>query len=218
MIVLMLRGGLFLTLMVLIPIGLIRAQPYDDGGLSALLLPTSDCTQPCWQGIQPNITTGTEAYARLQQLEPVSELNQNIDTIVGQIYWRWQHAGGFSNLDMNDLAFIWLENDIVRNIYLPGFRSFAEVFLVLGKPEKVFIFRDNFIGGRQMVYLAVYPQDFYVASPFSCATTITELLRTVPTIHIGREPEYESASIQVFDLWELRGWLPPRLCRNRTLR
>lgn len=214
----MLRGGLLLTLAVMIPIGLIRAQPYDDAGLGALLLPPPDCSQPCWQGIQPNVTTASDAFTRMQQIGPIRELDRKLDTALGQIYWRWQQPSGYLNPDRNELAHIWIENNIVRNIYLPGFRSFAEVMLVLGQPDQVYIFRDNFIGGRQMVYLAVYPQEFYVASPYSCATHVAELLHSIPTIYIGREPVYDSASLQIYDPWEMRGWLPQRLCRTRTLR
>ena len=218
MISLLLRSGLFLTLLAMIPISLIRAQPYDDAGLGALLLPATQCAQRCWLGIQPRVTTAVEAQAILQQLEPVRELDQNIGDALGQIYWRWQRSSGFISPDIDELAYIWLENNVVRNVYLPGFRSFAEVYLALGPPEKVYIFRDNLLGGRQMVYLALYPRDMYVASPISCATQISDLLRTAPTIHIGREPEYVAASVQVYNLGDLRGWLPPRLCRTRTLR
>ncbi len=45
------RWGLGLTLLFVLPVLLIRAQPYDDGGLRAMLWNAPVCAPPCTPGI-----------------------------------------------------------------------------------------------------------------------------------------------------------------------
>lgn len=45
------RWGVGLTILFLLPVLFIRAQPYDDAGLAALLHNAPDCPQPCTPGI-----------------------------------------------------------------------------------------------------------------------------------------------------------------------
>ena len=54
-----------LTLLFCAAIVVVRAQPFDDGGLrDQLLSPT--CTVPCFLGIRPGVTTREEAILLLR--------------------------------------------------------------------------------------------------------------------------------------------------------
>ncbi len=65
----LLLSGLFL-----LPVLLIRAQPYDDGGLRAFLTPPEDCPAPCFMGIRPGVTTTEEALEILKIINGYSSV------------------------------------------------------------------------------------------------------------------------------------------------
>lgn len=75
----------------------IRAQPYDDHQLRALLLPDG-CAAPCFMGIRPGITTVEQALALLEQNDGVqiikvdpTEVNGSA-TQIQRISWSWNTA------------------------------------------------------------------------------------------------------------------------------
>lgn len=71
---------------------LIRAQPYQDGGLSDFLLPPEGCPTPCFMGIRPGVTTMEDAIAILQAHEWVAEVSSTAYNRLGlqRIEWRWR--------------------------------------------------------------------------------------------------------------------------------
>ncbi|HLV37791.1 MAG TPA: hypothetical protein VKY59_21915 [Spirillospora sp.] len=209
------RHAAILTIFLSAGISLIRAQPYDDGGLSALLI--EQCAPPCWRGIQPGITTGSEALALVEQLQYTRDLGSNLGAFFGQIYWRWPQDAGFKlNPDTHELAYVWLEKDVVRKVFLPGFRAFGDVSLVMGRPERVAIYTDSTFNASYAVYLAIYPGDFYLASLLACDANTHDLWNAQANVHIGARPDYVSAQAREYSAAELRGWMPARLCRRRS--
>jgi hypothetical protein len=64
---LLLRPILLLTLLIALPIALIRVQPYDNSELRAFLTPP-DCPAPCFMGIRPGLMTPEQANRILQQM------------------------------------------------------------------------------------------------------------------------------------------------------
>jgi hypothetical protein len=112
---------------------LIRAQPYDDHELRALLLPEG-CEMPCFMGIRPGVTTADEAIRLLQASEWTNSVNtyDNGDTQqLGTVTWRWNdHASHFlSAADINTLS---VTDNIVENIYIWTSVPFGEMWLTLG--------------------------------------------------------------------------------------
>jgi hypothetical protein len=61
-----LRLALVIAAMCAAAVLFIRAQPYDDGGLRALLTPPTGCPVPCFLGIRPGVTTPEDALAILR--------------------------------------------------------------------------------------------------------------------------------------------------------
>jgi hypothetical protein len=71
---LLLRLMLPLTVVLALPVLLIRAQPYDSREVQSLLTPPEGCTTPCFMGIRPGVTTNIEAADLLRAHEWVNEL------------------------------------------------------------------------------------------------------------------------------------------------
>ena len=75
---------------------LVRVQPQDDHAVSSLLM-SDDCASPCSMGIQPGITTASDAVKRLENHDWVqnieahyTDFGQSINTFWGYIYWQWK--------------------------------------------------------------------------------------------------------------------------------
>ena len=193
-------------------VGFIRARPYDSRGLETMLHVPSDCAAPCWQGIRPGDTTGPAALMLVDQIPVVRDLGSQFDTRPSQIFWHWleDHASLFSQDDR--WSYIWLEENTVSNIFLPGFRQFADLYLLLGQPEAIVIFSDSTFALGPVVYLSIYPNQMYLSSFITCRSDKTDLWRAPTNIHIGQRPEYGGAFQREFQPADLPGWLPDRLC------
>jgi hypothetical protein len=139
---LLLRFALLLTLLVALPIVLIRAQPYDDSDLRAFLIPPEGCPMPCFMGIRPGVTTVEEAIAILEGHEWVTNLVVDLDTnelypppnISGTITWEWS---GLQPLAVDTLAPAQLR---IRDSRTTTFRvplniTFGQILLSLGMPD-----------------------------------------------------------------------------------
>jgi hypothetical protein len=73
-------------------IGLIRAQPYDDSQLTAILEPPPDCPPPCFLGIRPGQTDVYDALGILRNhdwVEAVDVTYYNRTAGAGVILWTW---------------------------------------------------------------------------------------------------------------------------------
>jgi hypothetical protein len=80
-------AALLFTLLFMLAIIAVRAQPYDDSELRALVMP-KDCPMPCFMGIRPGVTTMNEAIAILE----ASEWVDVVDTVTGNpyyVFWTW---------------------------------------------------------------------------------------------------------------------------------
>jgi hypothetical protein len=196
-----------------VSIGLIRARPYDDGGLRAFLTAPDNCVMPCWNGIQPEITLPEDAVDILKSIDSIGEIGFNLDADPAQIFWKWdQSRPAFMN-DTQEVGYIWIEENSIKNIYLPGFNSFLDIWLALGRPERVVVFSNGSWGIPNVIYLSVYPNRFYVASAIFCKARTRDLWSAKTSIYIGQVPSYITLNAYNFDLDDLRGWLPTTLCR-----
>lgn len=93
---LLLRYALGSSLLLVLPLWLIRAQPHDNQVLAALLTLPEDCAAPCFMGIRPGTTTMEQALSILQT-HPWAE-------VVQQGYPRhdiWPRSG------FRDLSWTW---------------------------------------------------------------------------------------------------------------
>jgi len=193
-------------------IGLIRAQPLENRDLAAVLQTSAECIQPCWQGVRLGVTTGPSALALADQMDFVRDLGSQLDTFPGQIFWHWPDNAPTLVTRDDRWAYIWLEDNVARNIFLPGVRHYADLFLLLGQPEKVIIFSDSVFALGPVIYMSIYPNQVYAASLIHCQASVADLWRAPTTITIGQQPEYEGAFQREFLPRELRGWLPDQIC------
>jgi hypothetical protein len=195
-----------------VAIGLIRTRPYDDGGLSAFLASSSGCLSPCWNGVRPNFTTYDEALSLLKSSEIVRDLGSDMRQDNGHIFWHWavQRPSFLANTD--DLGYASVKANIVRGLYLPGLRSYLDAWFALGVPQQIIVYSNAFWGIQNVIYLAVYPNQLYIASPLFCAATTRDLWNAKPAVFIGQMPQYAELYAFVYEPGDFRGWLPYQLC------
>jgi hypothetical protein len=86
------RWALLLSGLFLLPLLLIRAQPYDDGDLREFLTPPPDCPAPCFMGIRPGVTGAEEAITILENHAWVQTLKNEIRERNGSILVEWSPA------------------------------------------------------------------------------------------------------------------------------
>lgn len=207
------RFALQLTLLFGVIIGLIRARPYDDGGLRAFLTASStDCIAPCWNGVRPDFTTYDEALSLLGSSESVRGLGSDMRQGNGHIYWKWPAAHPAFLTDTTEVSYASVEQNVVRGLYLPGLRSFLDTWLVMGAPQRVIVYSNAWWGLQSVIYLSVYPNEVYISSAIFCTATSHDLWTTSPSVFIGQMPEYSALFGFVYEPGDFHGWLPPSLC------
>ena len=81
-----------LALLFVTTMTIIRAQPYDDHTIRAILLP-SDCSAPCFIGIEPGLTQSKDAYALLEANPWMGDMNSHIDSGCCTVALNWQWNG-----------------------------------------------------------------------------------------------------------------------------
>ncbi len=130
-------GVLGLVLLFAGAIAVIRAQPYDDQTLRTILLP-SDCSTPCFMGIQPGTTRMREAYHLLENNPWVGQISSHIDsgccTIAMDWQWNGKQPASLENGD-NTIYFTFDPNtgiQTVQNIALHTRIAAGYAILVLG--------------------------------------------------------------------------------------
>lgn len=207
-------AGVSLRLMLFfgISIGLIRARPYDDGGLRAFLAPPSDCLMPCWNGVRPRFTTYDEALSLLGSSQIVRDLGSDIRQNNGHIFWKWPVSRPPFLINTSEVGYASVEENIVRGLYLPGLRSFLDTWFSLGAPQQIIIYSNAFWGINNVIYLSVYPDQLYIASAIFCGATPNDLWAARPSVFIGQMPEYSALYAFVYEHGDFQGWLPSPLC------
>jgi hypothetical protein len=141
-----LRFVALLTALCLVPVVIIRAQPYENHDLRAFLLPPEDCPAPCFMGIRPGVTTAREALAILEAHEWVEMVWKDHEAITGissdssvapqaEISWTWQHTAP-RWINKNIRGWIGLRRGYVNVMAVDTRLRFGETLLVLGRPDK----------------------------------------------------------------------------------
>jgi hypothetical protein len=119
-------------------IGVIRAQPYDDGGLRGFLFNSPGCEtipddEPCFIGIRPGVTTADEAVAILEAHEWVGIVND----FGGVINWRWSGRQPFL-IDDADMGTLFVGNGNIQRVEIGyTFIKLGDLSILLGIPKSV---------------------------------------------------------------------------------
>jgi hypothetical protein len=153
---------------------LIRAQPYQDGGLSAFLLPPDDCPAPCWSGIRPGETTVTGSSALLHNNLQI----KTVDAISPATAWLRLSA----SIPVIERARVnlWEENrGVVGRIeLLDTGLSMSDLQLLMGAPTRVLLADSRQDNTSQLT--ALYPSyDLYV--------TVTIIRRASSPAHFWQQ-------------------------------
>lgn len=133
----LLKLTLFLSALLSLAIGLIRAQPYDDGGMRDFLFNSPGCEdytdEPCFMGIRPGVTTVDEAVSIFQRHEWVASVVVMSDY---RIKWEWsgRQPQAFTGSYDGHLQ-TGNETRIVESIWLTLDTSLSASRLALGLPD-----------------------------------------------------------------------------------
>ncbi len=115
------------------------------------------CALPCWRGIQPGVTRGETALARLYAMADVRDVavtltSASLDSGTSYVNWRWRGSrdeiGGLFILDQGR----------VREIFLNTPLRMGDLWLGLGTPAGGtvdYLFGIN--GGVEVIDTAAYP-------------------------------------------------------------
>jgi hypothetical protein len=117
-------------------VGVIRAQPYDDSDLRAILMP-ADCPMPCFMGIRPGVTPVEDAIRNLAAHEWVTDLNVFYNR-AGRIYlvqWAWSGLQP-AFIDGSKLAYTYAQDGLVETINAETTIPFGNLWLILGMPDR----------------------------------------------------------------------------------
>ena len=159
------KSALLLVAFFALPVLLIRAQPYDDSDLRALLDVPPDCAAPCFMGIRPGATDIWDALDVLNNHEWVARVGQydfehskNLDgTITIEIDWEWSGAQP-SLIDASRSGSVWILDDRVVSIDVPTFLRLGDVRLGMGTPEREQLYTMRNARGSQYTHYTWYPQ------------------------------------------------------------
>jgi hypothetical protein len=117
-------------------VGVIRAQPYDDSELRAILTPL-DCPMPCFMGIRPGVTPIEEAVMILTAHEWATDVRvfYNRGGRLYQAQWAWSGQQP-AFIDGSKLSYIYAQDGIVETINTETTVPFGNLWLILGTPDR----------------------------------------------------------------------------------
>jgi hypothetical protein len=153
---------LFLSGLLLLPVLLIRAQPYHDDALRAVLIPPATCPAPCFMGIRPGSTSFEQAlgllrdHAWIEQLGPRQRLSPSIVLNA----WRWTGADRYLPADGFD-SFIYSEARTITNVTAQTGIPLIEIWWLYGPPYWMRRFEQ---ANGSAHYTFGYPQYGMIAS------------------------------------------------------
>jgi hypothetical protein len=125
-------------------LALIQAQsPISSDDMRGFLLSSANCTMPCWQGIQPGVTTAEQALALLRANPWVGNVQgSSTQSATGvrsytNIYWGWngqQPVFAFNKLAQTP-PYLRVRNGIVQYIRIMTSIPYGEAWAIMGAPE-----------------------------------------------------------------------------------
>ncbi len=161
MLTLLLRLILLLSAGWLLPIAIIRAQPYDDRDLRTLLTPP-DCPVPCFLGIQPGVSSSADALTILSQRPDVhsvrNELNYSRPELTESIYWEWDNTES-NRFEPNTTGEIHIAGDRVRRIGVDSRIALGDLWQTFGPPQTTTLLFSPRLANGIVFYEGVYPDE-----------------------------------------------------------
>lgn len=224
-----------LTGLLLLPVLLIRAQPYDDSELRAFLAPSAGCPAMCLLGIRPGVTTAHEALTILEGHEWVGRVDyqyydpQRLSRNL--VSWRWsgQQPSLIDSTQVGTIELATWDGSDVQKVYeisIATHITFARLVLAAGPPNSSWFVYDSFGVFRDLnVHTGAFShRAFQVNTRAHCPLSVRGLaqqpifrfsmglayentFQTALPVSIGRPAEY-------FDQYYLHGPFPRYLSRD----
>lgn len=165
-------------------IGFVRAWPYGTSDLLLILPNSGDCPKPCWQGIQPGVTTVAEAIRLLEEHEWVDQVRGG-DT---RIRWTW--SGQQSALiDGEQPGRLTAQNQLIVSIDIPLKIGMGDLVLLFGYPH----WRSTNRADQTVIVHLSYPGEYLALSVTSrCAATRAAFWLAQPEITLQNQPAFGS--------------------------
>lgn len=138
---------------------LTAARPYNTSQIINFLKPLADCAPPCFLGVRPGVTLGTDAQLLLSRHEWVdpSSIYVAEDTTRQYLWinWSWsRHSPDFLT-GSGYMTYSTIEDGTVRDILVRTRLRFGDVLLTLGAPEAGELNRLEHIGRYASQWLFV---------------------------------------------------------------
>ena len=129
----------------------IRAQPYDGREVRALLLP-DDCSQLCFMGIQPGVTSPQQALRQLRSSDLISHVgvSESLETVA----WFWNKKT-LTLMDDTQISGLFYDRDEVSSIRLYTRIRLGDLLLELDQTS------NHRVAIRQTVPYDSYNMDLY---------------------------------------------------------
>lgn len=158
------RWALLLSGLLLLPVLLIRAQPYDDSGLRDFLTPPEGCPAPCFMGIRPGVTTVEQLLTILRQhpwAKPGSADEWRAAYATDPVLiWEWGEAAP-DWIDRRENGYVKFIDERVDTLIIGTKLYWGEVVLVMGRPDQ---YRWNAVyADAASVSSYVYPYEGWYA-------------------------------------------------------
>ena len=186
-----LRPLFWLTVLWMIPILLIRPQPYDTSQAQALLEPPPGCPTPCFMGIRPGTTNLETALKLLKEHEWVQQVAMERYELEsrglrgsGTLAWEWtaDHHPQIDSAYPGKLNYTQtLGGTVVNSINIHTHLRPVEVAVWVGSPDAA---RINQFSDNQISYLLTYS---YITSWNSIKTTLGCPIRLMDVWHSEAE-------------------------------
>ncbi|MAS36698.1 MAG: hypothetical protein CL610_22025 [Anaerolineaceae bacterium] len=169
------RPVLLLLGLLVLPILVIRAQPYDETGLGTFLTPPKDCPAPCLMGIRPGVTPFYQARRILQThgwIEQVTE-TQRYRNRWAYVFWAWNGsqaylpAGGLDNALSTDI-------EVAGDLSIQTRIAPIEIWWFYGPPRWI---QQIAVENQRTQFLFGYPQQklIVLVELTDCATWLDVL-------------------------------------------
>lgn len=192
------KVALILTALFLLPLGLLRARPYDSAAMQVFLTPPAGCLMPCWEGIQPGTTTVAEALRILETHPWVTDVRG----LGRQISWGWTGAqpAFIDSATRGSLSTFW---DRVTSIRLATHLQSGDVLLSGSQPRAVAYIPLS--GTHFITHMALYDH-FMVYALMTCPLTTRAIWQQPADLIMDVRVQAFDARTQHFDNYQEPLW------------
>lgn len=170
-------------------LALTHALPYNGDNVQALITPPADCAMPCWNGVQPGVTTVGEAVAILEADPTVADFLVS----PGKISW-WWNGDQSALLNSTGRAFhgrmetaLVNDQETITSVVLDTNVLMGDVRLALGEPNSLTLYTIRAQETAQragVVHVADYG-GLYVFNLLDCPMNVSDFWASPSYIAFG---------------------------------